>query len=123
MRFRSGLQLAGCCVALMFLFGCGGTGSENAPAEQAQTEAKTEKPSMEQVGAAMDEMDHKHVEGAAVCPVSGHDIDPATAVTVTYEGHEIQLCCQDCVAPFNQDPAKYMASLEKPAEAGEPASH
>jgi YHS domain-containing protein len=59
---------------------------------------------------------HMHTPGATVCPVSGHDVDPAKVVTVTYEGREIQLCCQDCVEPFNNEPAKYMAILDAPED-------
>lgn len=37
-------------------------------------------------------------------------VDPK--VTVTYKGQVIGFCCSDCVAAFNADPEKYMASMK-----------
>ena len=32
----------------------------------------------------------------------------------TYQDREIKLCCKDCLAEFDKDPAKYMAKLNAP---------
>lgn len=42
--------------------------------------------------------------GNKKCPVSGHAIDAASAKSVTFMGHSIDLCCGDCEAAFKKDP-------------------
>lgn len=44
--------------------------------------------------------------GNAKCPVSGKDVDPATAVVHT---EEIGFCCEKCQAKFEKDPAAVLA--------------
>lgn len=45
------------------------------------------------------------------CPVKpGQDYDPA--LTVTYKGKLIGLCCKACVGKFNGDPERYMKVIE-----------
>ena len=103
MRFRSSVQFAAGIVVLALVVGCGQKGAEKTGAMESQKAAETEH-GMGEPG--------KHVPGAPVCPVSGHDATSETAVVIQYEGKEVRLCCQDCVEPFNKEPAKYMAKLE-----------
>jgi YHS domain-containing protein len=45
------------------------------------------------------------------CPVSGKDID--TSVVSEKDGKKVYLCCEGCVAPYENDPAKYADKLPK----------
>ncbi len=123
MRFRSSVQLAACVMALAMFAGCG-SGSEKTAAEK-PAETPAAEASHDNAAAPGHGMGEPgaHTPGAAVCPVSDHDVDPANAVMVTYEGREVQLCCADCVEPFNSDPAKYMAKLDAPEESHEGHNH
>jgi hypothetical protein len=38
----------------------------------------------------------------------------------TYQGREIQLCCKNCLTKFNNNPAKFIKTLE---QAGNAAKH
>lgn len=44
------------------------------------------------------------------CVVSGEDLGD-TPYVFTQDGKTVKLCCKDCLAKFNQDPAKYMAKI------------
>ncbi|HEV2293727.1 MAG TPA: hypothetical protein VGR35_07715 [Tepidisphaeraceae bacterium] len=45
------------------------------------------------------------------CAVMGeHKVDPE--VTVAHAGKTIGFCCEDCIPKFQEEPAKYMASLK-----------
>lgn len=56
---------------------------------------------------------HKALEGRArvqvACPVSGHPTD----LDVSYDdgGNKVNFCCNDCVASYKADAAKYRAAL------------
>ena len=50
------------------------------------------------------------------CFMSGHDFD-SKSVEFDYQGQHVHLCCNDCKAEFDKDPAKAMAKL---AEATRP---
>src|SRR5258706_10693443 len=52
----------------------------------------------------------------AKCFMSGHEFD-SKSVEFDYQGQHIHLCCNDCKAEFDKDPAKAMAKL---AEASKP---
>lgn len=43
------------------------------------------------------------------CPVSNGPIDKD--VFVEHEGKKVYFCCEGCIEPFKEDPAKYMAQL------------
>ncbi len=45
------------------------------------------------------------------CVVSGEDLGDKP-YTFTHNGETVKLCCKDCLAKFNQDPAKYMAKID-----------
>ena len=46
------------------------------------------------------------------CVVSGEDLGAMDRrVAYTYDGAEVQFCCDDCIAEFQKDPAKYMAMV------------
>ena len=47
----------------------------------------------------------------AVCPVMGGRIN--TNLFVDFEGKRIYVCCKGCLPELKQDPAKYVAKLEK----------
>jgi YHS domain-containing protein len=44
------------------------------------------------------------------CPVSGDKLggDMGEPYVFTYKGQEVKLCCPNCKADFDKDPAKYM---------------
>jgi len=46
------------------------------------------------------------------CVVSGEDLGDKPYVFV-HEGKTVKLCCKDCLAKFNEDPAKFMAKLNE----------
>jgi YHS domain-containing protein len=46
------------------------------------------------------------------CPVSGDKLgDMGKPVVFVYQGQEVKLCCPDCRADFDKDPAKYMKMI------------
>lgn len=47
-----------------------------------------------------------------ICPISGEEINPATASTVEYKGKIYQLCCAMCAKDFNKDPEAAIKKLE-----------
>ena len=51
-----------------------------------------------------------------VCPVSGHDVDPAIAPIVGKDKDgktvEIGMCCNKCAAKVKANPDKYAAAAE-----------
>ena len=44
------------------------------------------------------------------CVVSGEDLGEKPYVFV-HDGQTVKLCCKDCLAKFNEDPAKYIAKI------------
>jgi YHS domain-containing protein len=44
------------------------------------------------------------------CPVMAGPVDPK--VTTVHDGKVIGFCCEDCIATFKKDPAKYMKNLK-----------
>ena len=46
------------------------------------------------------------------CVVSGEDLGTSPYVFV-HNGQTVKLCCKDCLAKFDQDPAKYLAKLNE----------
>ena len=48
------------------------------------------------------------------CPVSGEKLgaDMGKPLVFEYKGREVKLCCKDCKADFDKDPAKYMKKIE-----------
>ena len=46
------------------------------------------------------------------CVVSGDKLGAmGSPVSINYKGTEIRFCCHECVASFNENPAKYLAKL------------
>lgn len=45
-----------------------------------------------------------------LCPVMDEEIDPE--VFTMHNGRKIYFCCDDCIAMFKKDPAKYLAKLD-----------
>jgi len=57
--------------------------------------------------------DAKPAYPLTTCLVSGEKLGGMGALYVfTYEGREIQLCCEHCKATFEKDPAKYLKVLD-----------
>jgi YHS domain-containing protein len=54
------------------------------------------------------------------CPVSGDKLgDMGKPYVFIYQGQEVKLCCPDCKAEFDRDPAKYLKKIraaDKPAK-------
>ena len=47
-----------------------------------------------------------------VCVVSGEKLDSmGDPVVFVHAGQEIKLCCKDCRADFDKEPAKFLAKL------------
>ena len=46
-----------------------------------------------------------------VCPIEGGKVDPK-GKTVMHDGKLIAFCCDDCVEPFQKEPAKYVANIK-----------
>jgi hypothetical protein len=51
--------------------------------------------------------------GNKTCPSSGHELDKKAA-TVTIQGHEIGLCCNDCSKPLLENSQIWLAKLTNP---------
>jgi YHS domain-containing protein len=48
------------------------------------------------------------------CPVSGMGLGTMGApVILVHEGREVRFCCKDCVAPFQAEPARYLAQVDQ----------
>jgi YHS domain-containing protein len=46
------------------------------------------------------------------CPVSGDKLgDMGKPYLFAYQGQEVKLCCPDCKAEFDKDPAKYLKKI------------
>lgn len=51
------------------------------------------------------------------CVISGDKLGAMGApVIINYHGTEIRFCCHECVATFNENPAKYLAKLKAAAQ-------
>ena len=47
------------------------------------------------------------------CPVSGEKLNEmGKPLVFEYKGREVKLCCKDCKADFDKDPAKFMKKIE-----------
>jgi len=49
-------------------------------------------------------------QSQTTCPVMGGKINKD--IYADYEGKRVYFCCEACVGPFKQDPAKYVKKLE-----------
>ncbi len=47
-----------------------------------------------------------------ICPVSGEETDPKTAISHEYKGKVYTLCCTDCLEKFKRDPEKYSGTVK-----------
>ena len=48
------------------------------------------------------------------CPVSGDKLgEMGKPFVFEYKGREVKLCCKDCKADFDKEPAKYMKKIEE----------
>ena len=48
------------------------------------------------------------------CPVSGDKLgEMGKPFVFEYKGREVKLCCKDCKADFDKDPAKFMKKIEE----------
>ena len=73
-------------------------------------------------GCASDSHDHSgHSHAAAAkpyplnkCIVTDEAFEHGKPYTFVHNGQEIKLCCEDCLADFKKDPAKYLAKLNAP---------
>jgi hypothetical protein len=70
-----------------------------------------------------DHHDHSgHTHGATAskpypldkCIVTDEAFEHGKPYVFVHEGQEIKLCCKDCLADFQKDPAKYLAKLNAP---------
>jgi YHS domain-containing protein len=48
-----------------------------------------------------------------ICPVSGEELDEATAVRFTYNGKVYYTCCNGCKSKFLKDPETYAKKAEE----------
>ena len=75
-------------------------------------------------GCASDSHDHSgHSHGVAAkpyplstCLVTGEAFEHGKPYTFVHDGQEIKLCCKDCLADFNKEPAKYLKKIEDEAK-------
>lgn len=56
----------------------------------------------------------------AKCPVQGNPVDGKNFAN--YEGKVYGVCCPDCIAKFEQEPVKYIATMSKDTVAAQKAS-
>ena len=52
------------------------------------------------------------------CPVSGDKLggDMGKPFVFVYQGQEVKLCCPDCKADFDKNPAKYLKKIQDAAK-------
>lgn len=43
-----------------------------------------------------------------ICPVTGEMIPDGQGYAYEYQGQKVIFCCDDCVAPFEKNPEKYL---------------
>ncbi len=48
------------------------------------------------------------------CLVTDEGFNHGKPYTFVHQGQEIKLCCEDCLADFKQEPAKYLSKLNAP---------
>ncbi|MEY4199591.1 MAG: hypothetical protein RLZZ265_1331 [Verrucomicrobiota bacterium] len=64
-----------------------------------------------------DHSSHSHGSAAAKpypltkCLVTDEGFNHGKPYTFVHQGQEIKLCCEDCLADFKKDPAKYLPKL------------
>jgi YHS domain-containing protein len=64
-----------------------------------------------------DHSSHSHGSAAAKpypltkCLVTDEGFNHGKPYTFVHQGQEIKLCCEDCLADFKKDPAKYLSKL------------
>ena len=74
------------------------------------------------VGCASDGHDHAgHSHGTVAkpypltkCIVTDEAFEHGKPYTFVHNGQEIKLCCEDCLADFKKDSAKYLSKLNTP---------
>jgi len=52
----------------------------------------------------------KAIKLQVTCPVTGGKIDKS--LYVDHDGKRIYLCCKNCIAPVQKDPAKFIKAME-----------
>jgi len=53
------------------------------------------------------------------CVVSGEKLgEMGKPYVFKYQGTEVRLCCEDCQAKFDKDPAKYLAKITEASKSG-----
>jgi YHS domain-containing protein len=86
-RWRPGIFLAVLMACIPLNVGAGDTNSVSAPPKPKPDLLKT-------------------------CPVSGDKLgDMGKPYVFIYQGQEVKLCCPDCKAEFDKDPAKYIKKI------------
>lgn len=64
-----------------------------------------------------DHSSHSHGSAAAKpypltkCLVTDEGFNHGKPYTFVHQGQEIKLCCEDCLADFKKEPAKYLSKL------------
>ncbi len=48
------------------------------------------------------------------CIVTDEAFEHGKPYVFVHDGQEIKLCCKDCLADFQKDPAKYLGKLDAP---------
>ncbi len=58
-------------------------------------------------------------DSMTTCPVSGDKLgaDMGKPYVFVYQGQEVKLCCPDCKAEFDKNPAKYLKKIQDAAAA------
>jgi YHS domain-containing protein len=53
-------------------------------------------------------------DNLTTCPVSGDKLgEMGKPLVFVYQGQEVKLCCKDCKAKFDKEPAKYIKKIEE----------
>jgi YHS domain-containing protein len=62
-------------------------------------------------------------DNLTTCPVSGDKLgEMGKPFVFEYQGQEVKLCCQDCKAKFDKEPAKYIKMIQQADKAGKGAA-
>ena len=120
--YRLAIPVIASLTLLLALAGCGDNkqheGHDEHENHQHSNHEHSETPTSPATSAVIDAGQNDYP--LTTCIVSGEDLDAMGGhVSIQHEGREVRFCCKDCVKQFKENPAKYIALLDK-AASGQP---
>lgn len=116
MRGLLRITTVGASSVALILFVMSGAGCNNQKAGSANPAAKSMSGDHDHSAHDHGAAGHEPAAGAAeqvaqkLCPVMDDEID--SQIFTMHNGRKVYFCCDDCIAKFKKDPAKYLAKLD-----------